>query len=37
MNNFFVWGGEHPFLFVYFVLVAGGVLNGVTLALRRRS
>jgi hypothetical protein len=34
--NFFTWGGEHPFLFIYFVLVIAAVLNGVTLALRRR-
>jgi hypothetical protein len=34
--NFFTWGGDHPFLFVYFVLVAGAVLNGVTQAVRRR-
>jgi hypothetical protein len=37
MQTFFSWGGEHPFLFVFFVLMVAGVLNTLAQNVRRRS
>ena len=36
MSNFFWWGGAHPFLFVWFVLVVGTILHTAVQAVRRR-
>jgi hypothetical protein len=35
MQSFYTFGGEHPFLFIFLVLVLGTVLNTFASALRR--
>jgi hypothetical protein len=37
MTSFLTWGGEHPWLFVFFVIIVAEVIVSTAKALRRAS